>query len=93
MPWSNPLAMLLRAGIHAVRREREAAAGELQAAVSGLDQAELALNAAAARRRLGELQGGDEGRARVEEANAWMRGQGIKDPARMTALYAPGFAQ
>jgi hypothetical protein len=93
MPWSNPLAMLLRAGIHAVRREREAAAVELQAAVSGLDQAELALNAAAARRRLGELQGGDEGRARTEEANAWMLGQGVKDPARMTALYAPGFEQ
>ena len=47
--------------------------------------------AAAMRRRHGELLGGDEGLVLVDEANAWMTSQGIQNPTRMTAMYAPGF--
>jgi hypothetical protein len=46
---------------------------------------------AAVRHRRGELLGGDEGRSLVEASNALMAGQGIKNPARITAMYAPGF--
>jgi len=49
------------------------------------------LYAAATRRRLGGLVGGDEGGRLVEQADAWMTEQGIYNPTRMTALYAPGF--
>ena len=44
-----------------------------------------------ARRRRGELLGGEEGRALVEAANAWMTEQTIKSPTRMTEMLAPGF--
>jgi hypothetical protein len=51
----------------------------------------MRLYAAAARRRLGRLIGGDAGKALLVEADTWMASQGIKNPARMTAMLAPGF--
>jgi hypothetical protein len=36
------------------------------------------------------LLGGDEGRALVEAADAWMRGELILNPERMAAMLAPG---
>ncbi len=51
----------------------------------------MALYAAAARRCLGGLLGGNEGRELADGADAWMRTEMIKDPARMTAMLAPGF--
>ena len=53
-------------------------------------QPDMALHAACARRRLGELTGGDEGRTLIAAANEWMRGQEIKNPERMAAVIAPG---
>jgi hypothetical protein len=43
-----------------------------------------------ARRRRGEWIGGDEGRSVIGAADAWMAAQGIRSPARMTAMLAPG---
>ena len=91
MPWSNPLAELILAGVAASRGERETAARHCAAAAAGFDAAEMALYAAAARRRHGELLGGDEGRALVAAADAWMTSQRIRNPARWTAMVAPGF--
>jgi hypothetical protein len=51
----------------------------------------MKLYAALARRRLGMLRNDDRGRELVREADAWMAGQGIKKPARMARLIAPGF--
>ena len=47
-------------------------------------------HAAAARRRLGAAHD-ERGRALVADADAWMAAQGIRNPARMTRLIAPGF--
>jgi hypothetical protein len=51
----------------------------------------MALYAAAARRRLGELRGGDEGRELIAQSEQWMSKQQIKNPVAVTNLMAPGF--
>ena len=88
--WGAPLAMLVHAGVAATRGEAGSALGLLARAESGLRASEMALHLAAARRRRGELTGGDGGRRLVEESSAWMSGQGIRNPARMSALLTPG---
>jgi hypothetical protein len=80
----------LRAGAAAGRGDRELCRKLLAEAAATWERAEAAMNAAAARRRLGEIQGGDEGRALVEAADAFMSAQGIRSPARMTAMLLPG---
>ena len=49
----------------------------------------MALHAAVASRRRGEIAGGSEGRALVEAADAWMQGQGVRNPGRMAGMLAP----
>jgi hypothetical protein len=88
--WGDPLALLVRAGAAATRGEDERAVERLEAAEAGFAAADMALHAAAARRRRGELTGGDAGRGLVASADAWMTGQKIKSPERMTAMLAPG---
>jgi hypothetical protein len=92
MPWSDPLSSLIRAGIAVAREEIAQAAALLEAAVKGFDAADMALHAAAARRRQGELIGGAAGTRLIDRADDWMEGQGARDPVRMTRMIAPGFA-
>ncbi len=87
-PWSDPLATLLEAGIANVQGDGDGCRFKLRGAAEGFDAAAMALYAAAARRRLGEVSG-DQGM--VDEAGAWMRAQRIVHPERMTAMLAPGF--
>jgi len=89
-PWGLTLARLVRAGIAATRSEPEEAVRLLQHTEEELEGLDMALYAAAARRRRGELLGGEEGRSLVEAADAWMSGQDIKNPARMADMLAPG---
>ena len=63
----------------------------LTAAVAAYDAVDMGLYAASAHRRLGGLLGGEEGRALIAQADAWMTGQGISNPACMAAGIAPGF--
>lgn len=63
----------------------------LEAAATGFDEAEIPLYAAAARRRLGVLRGGEEGRLLVDAADALLWSQGIRRPDRMVRVFAPGF--
>jgi hypothetical protein len=50
----------------------------------------MALHAAVASRRLGQLVGGAAGAQRVVDANAWMETQQIVNSSRMSAVLAPG---
>jgi len=84
--WAEPLARLLRAGAAARRGRIEPCVAELTRAEAGFERADMALHAAAARRRRGEVLAGDEGRRLVEEADAWMASQDIRNQVRMTAM-------
>jgi hypothetical protein len=92
MRWGSGLALLLRAGIAAHQGDAGNATQYLSEAMTCLEAVDMRLFAAAARRRLGQLIGGDQGKALVAEADRWMAAQGIRNPARMTAVYAPGFS-
>jgi hypothetical protein len=90
MPWGDALADLVEAGVALGRGDAGRAVDCLRAAVRGCDAAPMRLYAAAARRRQGRLVGGDEGRALTAAADAWLAGQNVRDPERMTALVLPG---
>jgi tetratricopeptide (TPR) repeat protein len=89
--WADGLAWLIRAQVAAGRGNLPRAVALLEEAVDRLDRADLRIYAAAARRRLGRLIGGDRGRELVAAADAWMTGQQVRNPARMTAMFTPGF--
>jgi hypothetical protein len=88
--WGAALAALVRAGAASVRGDGPDAVRLLASAEDRLEAADMALHARAAARCRGLLEADADGRRRVEEADGWMTGQGIRNPARMTALLAPG---
>lgn len=93
LAWTAALAELVRAGAAAQRGGTEEAIKRLRRAMSALDAEQMQLYAAATRRRLGALIGGDEGQALTAEGTGFMETQGLVDPARTTAMLAPGFPQ
>ncbi|HEY7955354.1 MAG TPA: serine/threonine-protein kinase PknK, partial [Polyangia bacterium] len=91
MPWSDPLARLVEAGVAQARGDRERALALLQTARLGFDGADMQLFAATARRRRGELLGSGEGASEIAAADEWLSAQQIRAPAKMVAMLAPGF--
>ncbi len=89
-PWGGSLARLLRAGLASVRGRTEEAIGHLVHGEAELRQLDMALHAEVARRRRGELTGGEAGRDLIAAADRWMSNQGVCNPERMTAMLAPG---
>ncbi|HEU5056135.1 MAG TPA: hypothetical protein VFU21_06405, partial [Kofleriaceae bacterium] len=86
MPGAHALSNLLAAGAARLGGHDERAAGLLAQAESRFQTASMALCAAAARRRRGELIGGSAGARLVAGADRWMASQTIKNPAAMTRL-------
>ena len=86
VPWGTGLALLVRAGVAAQRGNAREAVRLLLAAEAKLESMHMALYAAAARRRRGELTGGDEGRALIAEADAVMARQEVRKTARPAAM-------
>jgi hypothetical protein len=69
---------------------RDAAASLLEESEAQLTAAQMGLFAAAARRRRGELTGGETGRGLIASADRQMASQQIVNPSRMTAMLLPG---
>jgi hypothetical protein len=90
IPGADAHARLIRAGLAALSGDRLRARTQFEAAIAGFTGQGMHIFAAAARRRLGELLGDDEGRALIAAADAWMSGQGVQNPDRMASLYAAG---
>jgi serine/threonine protein kinase len=89
MGWSNPMAAIIRAAIAKRRGEDAQAAALITQAIAGFEAADMALYAAAARRRLGELVGGDRGQELTVQADESMRKQQIKNPVAFANLLMP----
>ncbi len=91
MAWARPLVALVRAGSAGLYGDHTRAAELCAVAIAGCEAAQMNLYAAAARRRLGQLTGGEEGQQLIAAADAWMTEQRIKQPALLTRMLAPGF--
>ncbi len=83
--------LLVAAAVGAQRGREDRAVELLRAAIEVAREADTALLGATARRRLGEILGGDEGAALIGDADAWMADAGIQDAEMMTEVIAPGF--
>jgi hypothetical protein len=68
--------------------DRKAAIRALRALIARPKTGPLFANAA--RRRLGELLGGDEGAGLISEADTSLRAGGVEDPARYVRVLLPG---
>jgi hypothetical protein len=91
MPWSDPIALLLRAGIAYLEGSTSLAVRYLHDAADRFDRADMNLYAAVTKRRIGALEDDPLGRGHQRQAEEWMAAQHIKNPAAMTRMLAPGF--
>jgi hypothetical protein len=93
MPWANPLALLIHAGLAKRHGHDSRAASLVSQAIEGFETSDMKLYAATARRRLGEIIGGDAGVELVRQADDWMNKQEIRKPEAVANLMAPGFSE
>jgi len=91
MPWSDPIALLLEAGLAHLDGNAPLALRRLHDAAARFDAADMKLYLAVTRRRIGALRDDAAGRALKREAEEWMAAQTIRNPAAMTRTLAPGF--
>ena len=87
--YSRMLAHMVRATLAVHDGELAAAARDFREVIALGEAADIVFVTAAARRRLGVLVGGDEGRELVATAEQWMRDAGIRNLDRMTYLASP----
>jgi len=85
-----PMKNALDAGLALHAGNTDLAAQHLRAAVAGFDETDMAMYAAATRRRLGELIGGDEGEQLLAQGDATMRAQRVKNLDAITEALCPG---
>jgi hypothetical protein len=88
--WGNGLSFAVRAGVAWKRQKREEAHSFLIAAENAFETAEMGLHAAVARRRRGELLGGEPGELLLRAADRWLADQGVRNPERYAAMILPG---
>jgi serine/threonine protein kinase len=94
MEWGSAFSLLLRAGVAHLRGQKDEALGHLRAAATAAERCKMGLHLAAARWREAQLLGpGAASRALKDAADAYMTAQNIRNPPRMVAMQAPGFAE
>ncbi len=90
MPWTEPLAAIIRAGVACARGNRAHAIGSLREGVTRADASGMAMHATAIRYQLGRFIGGESGDALVDQAEGAMKMQGIREPGQFAAMLVPG---
>ena len=91
MPFISVWSLLLQAALACRAGQSDRAETLLGDTVDLAAEHDMPLCAAVARRRRGELVGGDAGVRLVAQGDESMRALGIHDPTRMVELIAPGF--
>jgi serine/threonine protein kinase len=91
MPRCLPMANLIRAALAFRQKQENPAIDLLDRCAAEFEREGMALHVAVARRQMGRLLDNQSGQALVDDADAWMIAQGIKNTRRMTELLAPGF--
>jgi hypothetical protein len=84
-------ALLLRAGISARLGDQARSLELVERAALAYEQADMAVDAACALRRRGDLVGGEKGSEQVAAADRVLHGAGIRNAARWVTIHAPGF--
>lgn len=84
--WALPLALMIRAGVAYSQEHSEVASDLLSRAEDGLSRLDMHLHSAVAKRRRGHLRGS---LSAVAESDTWMASQGIKEPTRLSRVFAP----
>ncbi len=84
------MASVLEAGLALHERRDALAVQRLRFAMSRFDQSEMRMYAAAARRRLGQLIGGDEGRSLIAAGDTAMASESVIDLEATTEMLVPG---
>lgn len=92
MAMAAPMGDLVRSGIAASRGDLEQTVALLDTAIAGFDAADMSLHASVARRRKGDIIGGDEGKDLLSASDAWMEEEKISNPGRWAAMLSPGFS-
>jgi hypothetical protein len=87
--WGRVFSELLRAGAAFMRGRHEQAIRLLRHVETLGVRHEMFLHVASARRRLGELTGGDEGARLIAEGTSWMANEGIRNPDAMLRTIIP----
>jgi len=89
-PWAATLAALTEAAASQAEGDGKRAIRALREGIERAEATDTIMYAHPARYRLGELLGDDEGRELVRVASEALSGEGIRDPARWTAVALPG---
>jgi hypothetical protein len=90
-PDAVAVACMLRAALAQRRGQRARAVALLTEAEALHGSASMPLHVAYARRRRGELMGGEDGDSLVWEADRSLEEAGIREPQRWLGVLAPGF--
>jgi hypothetical protein len=89
-PYGAPWVLHLGACIAAVRGDRDATTRGFAEAIPDFDATPVPIWAASARWQLARLLRGEEARALREAARGFWNANGVVDPDRMSAVFAPG---
>jgi eukaryotic-like serine/threonine-protein kinase len=92
-PYAKALARTIRAALAVQQGDRDTAIGLIGSAADELDRLSWGCFGSAARRRYGELLGGDAGRRIVQSVDDHLTAQGVKRPDKLASVQMPGFTR